>query len=90
MDRKIRESKHVLLICTERYLNRVNGTEKEGTGLGVRWEGNLIYQHLYDQGTINNRFIPVLFEPSDEKFIPTPLRGATPYCVATERGYEDL
>jgi hypothetical protein len=81
MDRKIRESKLVLLICTERYLSRVNGTEKDGTCLGVRWEGSLIYQHLYDAASTNTRFIPVIFAKRDEQYIPTALCGATRYWL---------
>jgi len=51
MDSKIRNAKYVLLVCTETYYKRVMGEEEEGTGLGVKWEGNLIYQHFYDTGS---------------------------------------
>jgi TIR domain len=90
MDTNIRNSKYVVLVCTERYLNRLMGEEKEGTGLGVRWEGHLIYQHIYNAGSLNTRFIPVVLYEGDKKFIPTPLQGSTYYCLATDAGYEDL
>jgi hypothetical protein len=90
MDRNIRSAQFVLMVCTEPYFKRVMGEETEGKGLGVRWEGTLIYQHLYNAGTINQRFIPVLFEPSDIQFIPTPLQGASHYRLDTAAGYEDL
>ena len=45
MDRKIRDSRLVLLVCTEEYYRRVMGESGPDTGLGVRWEGGLIYQH---------------------------------------------
>jgi hypothetical protein len=37
------------------------GLEQPGTGRGVRWEGHLIYTHIYDADTQNDRFIPILF-----------------------------
>jgi hypothetical protein len=90
MDKNIRDSKYVVLVCTERYLSRVMGQEKEGTGLGVRWEGNLVYQHIYNAGTLNTRFIPVVLKDEDKRFIPTPLQGSSYYCLAIDAGYEDL
>src|SRR5438132_7154560 len=62
MDRQIRDADFVLMVCTETYYRRVMGEEETGKGLGVRWEGSLIYQHLYTAGTLNRRFIPVLLE----------------------------
>jgi hypothetical protein len=56
----------------------------------VRWEGNLIYQHFYNAGTLNHRFIPVIFEQEHAQFIPTPLQGATYYCLATDSRYDNL
>ncbi|MDP8206238.1 MAG: TIR domain-containing protein [Candidatus Electryonea clarkiae] len=90
MDKKIRDAKFVLMICTEIYYKRVMGDEEAGKGHGVRWEGNLIYQHIYNSGTQNNKFIPVIFNPSHRSYIPTPLQGVTSYCVDTQNGYDDL
>lgn len=90
MDRKIRDSKYVLMLCTAAYYARVMGEEKPSQGLGVRWEGNLVYQHLYNQGAENTRFIPVLFDSDDKGFIPTPLQGTTYYSLANDDGYERL
>jgi hypothetical protein len=90
MDRKIRESQFVINVCTEIYLRRLNGEEVEGKGLGVRWEGNLVYQHIYNAGTNNSRFIPVLFEQGDQKFIPTLLQGVTHYLLDSDSGYKRL
>lgn len=90
MDRKIRDCKYVILICTEPYYRRVMGEEIAGKGMGVRWEGNLIYQHFYNAGTVNHRFIPVVLDHEHWKLIPTPLQGATYYSLSDEAGYEDL
>lgn len=90
MDVKIRDSQFVLLICSDVYYNRVMGQEKSGKGLGVKWEGNLIYQHLYHSDSLNTKFIPVIFTDGHTNHIPTPLLGATRYCLATKSGYQDL
>ncbi|HKY03429.1 MAG TPA: FxSxx-COOH system tetratricopeptide repeat protein [Blastocatellia bacterium] len=90
MDRHIRDSDFVLMICTKNYYRRVMREEKPGAGHGVRWEGNLIYQHIYDQGTQNSRFIPVLLDSGEVEHIPKPLKGASYYFAQTEDGYEDL
>ncbi len=90
MDKKIRDANFVLMICTETYYRRVMGEENAGTGLGVKWEGNLIYQHIYSADTTNSRFIPILFNYCEPKHIPTPLGGSTRYHIDSPDGYEDL
>lgn len=90
MDLKIRDSQFVILICTEAYYKRVTGDEEKGKGLGVKWEGNLIYQHIYQSDSLNTKFLPVIFSQEHRKFIPTPLLGATNYCLSSDAGYDDL
>jgi len=90
MDKQIRNADFVLMVCTETYYRRVMGEEEPGKGLGVRWEGNLIYQHIYNPGTVNQRFIPVLLESSEVGHIPAPVQGASYYFAQTEEGYEEL
>jgi hypothetical protein len=90
MDKQIQNTDFVLMICTETYYKRVMGEEKTGFGLGVRWEGHLIYQHLYQNGTINTKFIPILFQYSNDSNIPTPLRGFAYYQIDTDAGYDNL
>jgi hypothetical protein len=82
MEERIRWADFVCIIATRTYLARISGTETPGTGLGIRWEGHLVYQHLYNAGANNEKFIPVIFAEADEQFIPTPLQGATRYCLA--------
>ena len=90
MDKHIRDSDFVIMVCTHPYYRRVMGEEKPGKGQGVRWEGNLIYQHIYNADTTNTRFIPVLLESGKFEHIPTPLQSATYHRVDTEKGYEYL
>ena len=90
MDQQILETDFVLMICTPTYYRRVMGKEQPGVGLGVRWEGNLIYQYFYNEGSLNTKFIPVLLKGANNSAIPTPYQGATYYQPLTETGYESL
>ena len=90
MERQVRDADFVLMICTPTYLRRVMGEEEPGVGHGVNWEGNLIYQHFYKDGTINTRFLPILLEGRNTSDIPVPFRGVAKYRPMTEEGYEAL
>lgn len=90
MENQINTSQYVLMICTEAYFNRVMGKEKQGMGLGVQWEGNIIYQHIYNAGAKNTKFIPVLFNYSRLEHIPIPLQGTTRYNADVSEEYEKL
>lgn len=82
MDKQIRDTDFVLMICTETYYRRVMREEEPGKGHGVLWESNLIYQHLYDAATKNEKFIPILVKDGRLDFIPTPVKGSTHYRIA--------
>ena len=90
MENQIQNSNFVLMVCTETYYRRVVGQEESGKGLGVRWEGRLIYHSIYRAEMRNTKFIPVLFEAGDFSHIPGPVGDTNFYLVQTERGYEDL
>ncbi len=90
MDRQLKEADWVIIVCTETYYRRVMGKETPGKGQGIKFESSLIYQYISDENSKNTRFIPVLFEPKDSEYIPKPLRGATNYCINTEKGYDNL
>jgi hypothetical protein len=90
MDKEIKKAKYVLMICTENYYKRVMDEEPEDVGMGIKWEGHLIYQHIYNAGSQNTKFIPILLSSNDKKNIPTPLQGATYYTVDDQEGYDDL
>src|SRR5260370_12384263 len=90
MDRQIRAADFVLMICTSIYYRRWMGEEEQGKGHGVQWESTLIYQYIYNAGTANTRFIPVLLEGADASAIPIPWQGVKYYQPTTEAGYEEL
>ena len=81
MEKQIEASDFVLMVCTETYFRRVRDDEESGKGLGVRWEGGLIYRALYRDGRSNTKFIPVLFETGDSLHIPGPVGDTNFYLV---------
>ena len=84
----------ILIVCTAVYHRRLLGTESPGKGLGVRWEGHLVVQMLYDSGVNTSRFLPVLLPGHDSSAIPILLRGTSDYRVAvpdlSDDGFERL
>ncbi|MBX9895313.1 MAG: SUMF1/EgtB/PvdO family nonheme iron enzyme [Nitrosomonas sp.] len=80
----------VLCVCTESYYRRFRGHEQPGKGKGVDWEGAVITQELYDTRQVSSKFIPVLFDPTDELHIPEPLRPQTYYVLNNEASYQAL
>jgi tetratricopeptide (TPR) repeat protein len=89
MEKQIRDSKIVLLVCTDTYLRRMM-KEDDGKGFGVMWESTIIYQYLYNSGVVNEKFIPVVFGRENTKYIPMPLQSSTWHDVSAEDGYEAL
>jgi tetratricopeptide (TPR) repeat protein len=89
-EKQIHQADFVLMICTQVYYNRVTGKEKPGTGQGVRWEGNVIYQLIYDADSENAKFLPALFADGQASHIPAPVKGATRYLIDTPEGYDLL
>jgi SEFIR domain-containing protein len=89
MDRQIRESQFVLVVCSEFYFNKLHGKVKPDEGHGVKWEGKLVYQHLYNEAA-NSKFIPVLLANGKPEHIPTPLQGATHYRPSQKSDFDRL
>ena len=83
-------AKYVLVVCTETYHRRFRGKEARGRGRGVTWEGAIIKQAIYDAYCQTLKFVPILFSPDQEPFIPEPLRSYTHYNPTTTNGYQDL
>lgn len=81
---------HVLCVCTGTYYRRFRGHEEPNKGKGVDWEGAVITQELYDTRHVSRKFIPVLFDPTDELYIPEPLRPQTYYVLNSEANYQAL
>ena len=79
MMRQVQQSDFVLVCCTKLFSERANDFSGGDDGLGVKWETSLILQQLYVLSTNNTKFIPVIFDDSDKKYIPLPLQPYTYY-----------
>lgn len=88
MERNVKNSDFVLVVCTETYYKRVDGTDGEGNG--IKWESTLIYQQLYNAGANNTKYIPIIFTDGKFENIPEPLQGSTYYNVDNPNEFEKL
>lgn len=89
MDR-IDEADSVIVVCTEIYYSRFRGHEEPGNGKGADWEGAVITQEIYDARSDTLKFVPIFFTPTDEAFIPEPLRSLTHYLLNSDENYNEL
>lgn len=81
MSRQIQQADYVLVVCSALFYERYNDCSGVSSGLGVKWETNLISQQLYELNSNNTKFIPILFEDKSKDYIPLPLRAYTHYCI---------
>src|SRR5579859_3395301 len=87
MMNKVTEADFVLIVCTEKYLDRFMGDE----GGGAEWEGAIITQQLYNAAGLNRKFVPIGFVPfGQNSFVPLVLQQWTYFDVSTGTGYEAL
>lgn len=90
MERQVRKARFVLVVCTETYDRLSCGEETAAQQRDVSWQSLLTYQYLYDAGSENHRFIPIVFSRESAAHVPTPLRGTTCYDLSTDDGYQRL
>ncbi len=90
MEENIRESDFVLVVASEKYLNRYEDKEEDGKGLGAKWEATLTVTEIYQNDFKNMKFIPVLLKAEDEKYIPTFLQQYTHYNISKADQLEAL
>ena len=90
MEDQLDWAQFVLVICTEAYHRRFLGREDADKGKGVDWEGSLITLELYHARSDTSKFVPVLFDPKDKRFIPGQLSGHTYYLLSSEDNYAKL
>jgi len=81
METNLREADYVLLVCSPAYIRRVEQRDAAGKGLGVRWEGNLIYSRLYENLAQADKYIPILLPGFAVEDIPLPVRNFTRYKI---------
>ena len=89
METELSSCSYVLVVCTKGYCEKLDREAKVG-GKGVKWEGAIISQEIYEQEGRNRRFIPVIFGAENKEYIPRVLRPFTYYDVLQQEGYEKL
>ncbi|WP_162604993.1 SEFIR domain-containing protein [Geomonas terrae] len=89
MEDELESSRYVLIICSEGYHEKWNNNES-CSGRGVKWEGAIISEEIYEQAGRNNKFIPVILGDSNIRFIPKVLRKYTHYDVLSDDRYNKL
>jgi len=90
MEENIRVSDFVLIVASERYLERFEGRAKAGTGLGAKWESTLTVNEIYQNDSTNKKHIPIVFDAADKKYIPTFLQPFTYYNVSRDEDFTQL
>jgi hypothetical protein len=90
MEDRIEWADFILVLCTETYNLRLRGKAPSDEGKGVKWEGAILIQELYDAKARNRRFIPVVLSSQDTEHIPVIMRGQNYYDISTDKGYEAL
>jgi len=84
---QIEKSDFTLVICTKTYYDRFRRKAKKNIGQGVKFEGHIIIQDIYDNDSLNKKFIPVCFDEKNKKNVPECIRGGTVYELLNENSY---
>ncbi len=87
MEQMLEEATHVLVVCTKIYLDRVKHKEKPGVGKGVKWESLLAYQDIYDNDSLNVKYVPIIFKSTDAEYVPKPMKAASHYDLSCDDSY---
>ena len=95
MLRQIDWADYVLCIFTERYHERCLGNQKPGEGKGVAWESTIMFNSLYGNPHFNTKFVPIVFDSGDEKWIVPPMHGFSHFRIqkldlSAPGGYQDV
>lgn len=89
-EKQIERADFVLIVCTNEYTKRFNHDEQAEKGKGVKWEGHIIRQTLYNNQVNNSKFIPVILNETDRIHIPLILNGYTNYLITDPIKYKEL
>ncbi len=90
MEKQIRDSHFVLLVCTKEYLGAWEDTLPIEKRRGARWEILHIRNAVYAKGSKNEKFVPILLTHADEAHIPSMLGTASRYIITDQYGYDNL
>jgi hypothetical protein len=78
MSKQLQQADFIIMVFTQTYKRRFDNAEEPGKGLGGVWEGAVIIKNdLYARHGWDKKFIPVIFDPSDQRFIPLEFQHVT-------------
>jgi TIR domain len=80
----------ILMVCSERYCARYEGTERPGTGCGAVLEGRAIRQNLHDAGGDNPNYRVVVLSDADDAHVPLSLKTYHRFKAYIGTDYDDL
>lgn len=88
---QIKAAKYVLVVCSQKYLARFERAPEEvGKGLGAKFESTLMLNDIYQNESLNIKFIPVINCPDDKKFIPGVLQSQSYYDLSSDERRDAL
>ncbi len=90
LERTIADSDFVLVVCTEAYHRRFVGPEQPAKATDASFEAETIRRRLHKSWNEKPKFVPLIFEPKDQKWIPEPLRSHLFCDLSTSDGFENL
>jgi adenine phosphoribosyltransferase len=90
MGRQIETADFVLMVMTKTYCERFQHSVGGRAGKGVKFEGLVITQAIYEQNSENDRFIPVAVLPRDFDAMPLWLKSTTHYDLGDAEQVRDL
>ena len=88
-ENEIRNSDYVLIICNEDYYNRYENIAPKGVGKGVKWEGYVIKNTIYNEEG-NQKFIPIAFSEQDWDYRPQILTVSNSILLKNKDSLESL
>lgn len=71
MDAELRAADRVIIVCSPRYFESAEGSAPDGEGLGGSWEWHRIRGEFYSTRGQGARFVPVWFDDSGRKSVPS-------------------
>jgi hypothetical protein len=89
MEAELCNCDYVLVVSSKGYHEKLMSNAATG-GKGVKWEGAIITQEIYEHEGKNRRFIPVLLGEESKDYIPRVLKSFTHYDVFDNERYERL
>jgi TIR domain len=89
MERQVKDADFVLVVGSAGYLAKTE-RQKPELGRGVKFENFLVLQSIYNAGTWNEKFVPVLVDDLPQTVLPLVLQAFPFYPVFLDTGYKDL